>query len=473
MDELGALCRQNGWELAAVREGKTDEGLEFVRGCAADMGIVVGLHFPRGAWFSVPRLSILQCTLEHIPASDRGSVDGQKAGDKLARVRTVLHLAREGDQQVSRLQSRTFSLQPFDTPQSTALKVDLIAEDLLLAALRDWHPGERPRGEPVPDESAEAEHIPLQPRADFAAFRASRTRPAWKLLLRSTAYAGPLPLRNWRRRQRKRFPLVILCHHLISDRPHPMGLSTDGFLKQLGYLKRHYRLVSLREGIELLESGRIEEPTAALTLDDGYEDNFLCLRTVLRVEPAPVTLFVCSELIEKRQPFPHDVRDRREGFLPLTVAQLQQLAAEGIEIGSHTRTHFNCGSMDGAMLEKEIAGSRQDLERLLGQPVSYFAFPWGKPVNMSAEAREIAARSYAHYFSAYGGVNFPGRTEPHLVRSAHPHDLWELELSLQQMLEFQPAETRSSAAGEKARVGDAGPSRSKAEAPETQPRKAS
>jgi peptidoglycan/xylan/chitin deacetylase (PgdA/CDA1 family) len=112
------------------------------------------------------------------------------------------------------------------------------------------------------------------------------------------------------------------------------------------------------------------------------------------------------------------------------------MAVEGMEIGSHTRTHFNCGSTEREALEREIAGSRRDLEALVGEAIPFFSFPWGRPANMSGPAVEIAGKSYKHFFSAYGGVNFPGKLGPHLVRSAHPHSLWELELTLQQLLEM-------------------------------------
>ena len=330
------------------------------------------------------------------------------------------------------------SIDPFDAAVSLKLKADLLGEDLIIEALRDstlTTLPDNPNMQASPGENpvTSANPLRLEPRSRY---HAPRTRPAWKLALRSSAYLWILPFRNWTRRLRKRFPLVILFHHLVSDRPHPMGISTEAFLAQVRYLKRHYRLVSLAEGLRLLDSSSIDQPTAVLTFDDGYADNFLALRAVLRVEPAPVTMFVCPELIEKGHAFPHDLRDHREGFAPLSPTELRQMAVEGMEIGSHTLTHFNCGSTEREVLDREITGSRRDLEALVGQAVPFFSFPWGRPANMSAPAVEIAAKSYEHFFSAYGGANFPGVTGQHRVRSAHPHSLWELELTLQQLLEM-------------------------------------
>ncbi len=425
--ELGERCRRLGCELLTAAEFDAAANNDFVRSCRADLGIAVGARFTPAAVFRLPRLGTIFARL----------LSSGAAPWPLRLLVTVCRTTDRPETAVA-VRSRSFRTDPFDTPVSVGLKSALLGEDLLLEVMRDFSRGASPR-------SAQLGHAatvppPLLAKRGGASrhFQAPRTRPVWKLLLRSSAYLWLLPMRNWVRRLRRRFPLVILCHHLVSDQPHPMGISTEGFLEQLRYLKRHYRLVRLREGLELLASGRMEQPTAVLTFDDGYEDNFLTLRAVLRVEPAPITLFVCPELSEKGKPFPHDERDLREGFGPLTPAQMQRLAAEGFEIGSHTRTHFNCGSTDRGRLEGEIAGSRRDLESLLGRPVAFFAFPWGKPANMSAPALEIAETNYEYFFSACGGANFPGRTGRHLLRTAHPHSLWELELALQQLLEFHP-----------------------------------
>jgi peptidoglycan/xylan/chitin deacetylase (PgdA/CDA1 family) len=135
--------------------------------------------------------------------------------------------------------------------------------------------------------------------------------------------------------------------------------------------------------------------------------------------------------------FEHDKKWNLSNFFPLTWEQLKYLSRTGFEIGSHTRSHFNCGSTDRAALEREIAGSKADLEQQLGQPVEYFAFPWGQPENMSPEAVQLAQRTYAYFFSACGGVNFPSPngSPRHLRRRNQCDTIWELELQLQSLLD--------------------------------------
>jgi peptidoglycan/xylan/chitin deacetylase (PgdA/CDA1 family) len=94
------------------------------------------------------------------------------------------------------------------------------------------------------------------------------------------------------------------------------------------------------------------------------------------------------------------------------------MAAAGIEIGSHSSTHADLGATtDQRVLEEEIAGSRQTLQDLLGQPVRYFAFPFGDRRNLSVRAFELAfAAGYEAVCSAYGGYNLAGDDPFHLQR---------------------------------------------------------
>jgi peptidoglycan/xylan/chitin deacetylase (PgdA/CDA1 family) len=94
------------------------------------------------------------------------------------------------------------------------------------------------------------------------------------------------------------------------------------------------------------------------------------------------------------------------------------LAQAGIEIGSHTRTHANVGRIkDLDLLRDEIVGSRDELQKLAGTPIRYFAFPYGQHANLSPAAFALARESgYEAACSAYGGFNFPGDDPFHVQR---------------------------------------------------------
>jgi peptidoglycan/xylan/chitin deacetylase (PgdA/CDA1 family) len=263
-----------------------------------------------------------------------------------------------------------------------------------------------------------------------------------KLLARSLCLLPYAVVRNWRRRTRRSFPVVILYHHLVADRSHSDGITTDAYAAHVAYLRKHYRIVSLSEAVELLRSGHVDVPTVVLTLDDGYADNFLGLRAIVEQSGVPVALFVSTEQVRERREFAHDVSANLRGFFPLTPEQIVHMNESGFEIGSHTQSHFDCGSSDFAALRREIVESKADLEAWLDEPQRFFAFPWGQPANMSAAAVEIAHTTYPYVLSAYGGHNVPkaGARWWHLRRCPHPNSLWELELQVQSLLELREPE---------------------------------
>jgi peptidoglycan/xylan/chitin deacetylase (PgdA/CDA1 family) len=216
---------------------------------------------------------------------------------------------------------------------------------------------------------------------------------------------------------RRQEPVQILFYHRVADQ-HPNGwtMPTATFARQVAWLQRRFDIVGLAEAQQRIASGGNDRPTVCLTFDDGYADNLHFAIPLLLERKIPFTYFVCSDNVRKRRPFPHDVA----AGVPLevhTAEQVRQLAAHGVEIGAHTRTHADLGKLEGAELIREILGSKRELERIIGGPVRYFAFPYGMHANMSREAFQVARREgFTGVCSAYGGYNFPGEDPFHLQR---------------------------------------------------------
>ena len=62
----------------------------------------------------------------------------------------------------------------------------------------------------------------------------------------------------------------------------------------------------------------------------------------------------------------------------MSVAQLRQLRAMGMEIGSHTVSHPRLSEVDDDTAFRELRDSRDALENMLGEPVTSFCYPEGK-----------------------------------------------------------------------------------------------
>jgi peptidoglycan/xylan/chitin deacetylase (PgdA/CDA1 family) len=362
-------------------------------------------------------------------------------GNGLSMNRIQIHRVLSDGKLGEALSQRAWAVEPFDTPVSIELKARLLGIDCLIEVIRTEGAGtgllvqsittnHRASGNGL-NGSSPSRHLAVAARQRF---KPNFGRPWYKLAVRLLAYPA-LRIRNRRFARLKRFPIVILFHHVITDRPKSLGISTEQFLNHVRFLKKHYRIASLPEAIEMLHKEEVPQPTVVLTFDDGYQDNFLCLRAVAEAENVPITLFVCTKKVEEQAAFQHDL-DRGELTFPaLSWDQVRFLDRHQVTIGSHTQTHLDCACTDEEVLRREIVGSLEDLRRELGHEVPFFSFPKGKPQNMSTPARAIAGRVYPYLFSAHGGVNHAPLTRATILkRCDHPDSLLELELLLQSVL---------------------------------------
>lgn len=435
MKRLEQECARAGWVLTFTGEhnGVAVAGFSLKD---IDLAIVLGeFSAPPEFTLNASNGCIRACT--HRPGSN-----GNASGDALI---SIEHLAPDTGV-ASLIFSQLLPWQPFDGPLGFTLKADLITDDLLLQTAKCLLANNSEAAST--DVSNWANRI-LSPSLSQLQIQFKDTlqskpggkpcRSTWKLCLDSMLLLSPWMLgRNWYRRLRGRYPVLILAHHLVSDRPHRMGVPTENFWRQVLFLKKHYRIVSLSEGSELLRAGRIHVPTVVLTFDDGYADNFLGLRAVTNETEIQPTLFITTAPVETHREFDHDLATGKTGFLPLTWDQIVYWNARGAEFGSHTRTHFDCGSSNTENLQSEIIGSRQDLEAHLKKPVTFFAFPYGKQKNMSRAAMDSAASNYQYYVSSFGGESLPRgeKTVSHLFRKKFYGSPWELELELQSVFDL-------------------------------------
>jgi len=447
LDDLEAACKKIGAELLVTRDIHSSEALDFVRARSADLGLVYGTRILKPLLYNIPPLGSINIHKRKVPDYRGGGAVGLwELLDDQREIGVTVHRVVEKVDEGGVIHSTTIPIEPFDDLESLALKADVVGTDLIVATIRDFaRGGVKETAQTGPGKtlrSPTAEDF-LQMKRRLSARRKGYgnpyRRPPWKLLAKSLLFAIPVALRNRRYKRNADFPVMILYHHLVSDRPHRFGVSTSYFLRQVNYLLRHYRVVSLAEAVRLIREGPVPVPTVAITFDDGYADNFVNLRAVTEETGAPIGYFVATEHISSQSEFAHDGLFNESGFLPNTWDQIQSLQHAGYEIGSHTRRHADCGSTDPDFLRDEIAGSLDDLKSRLG-PTRYFSFPFGMPQNISPPAVEIACQHYDCVFSAYGGGNF--HTDPQRVmkRGNFPFTVWELELQLQSVLRPARAE---------------------------------
>ncbi len=242
----------------------------------------------------------------------------------------------------------------------------------------------------------------------------------WKSGLIGAYYYATLPgrrLSNCQMARNGNAPVMVIYYHRVADHtPNGWTMSNAQFRAEIDWLQANFDLISLDEAQRRVREGNTRA-SVSITFDDGYAENCEQALPLLISRRIPCTYFVTSHYLLTGEPFPHDVA-RGTPLPPNTIAQLSSLAAAGIEIGGHTRTHADLGKINTQQqLHDEIVGGRDDLEQALGINIRRFAFPFGLHANLNAAAFHIAREAgFAGVCSAYGGYNLPGDDAFHLQR---------------------------------------------------------
>jgi peptidoglycan/xylan/chitin deacetylase (PgdA/CDA1 family) len=235
---------------------------------------------------------------------------------------------------------------------------------------------------------------------------------------------------------------LIFHRVLASPDPLLMGeVDADRFDSICTWIKRWFNVLPLGKAIHQLYAGELPPRALAISFDDGYADNSTVAAPLLSKHGLPATVFVASgclnggcmwndgliDVVRRTGKKELDLRgldlgldglavqtmgERREAIdtliralkyrdpdvrqctvgqvalraqvtprtdLMMTTAQLQQLAAHGVEVGAHTVSHPILARLSRSQARAEIETGRSQLQSLLGRRVPLFAYPNGKP----------------------------------------------------------------------------------------------
>jgi peptidoglycan/xylan/chitin deacetylase (PgdA/CDA1 family) len=178
----------------------------------------------------------------------------------------------------------------------------------------------------------------------------------------------------------------ILTYHSLDASGSVISLSPSRFQEQMASLAR--------TGINVVPLSRIREcaGAVALTFDDGFQNFYEHAFPVLRKYGFPATVFVVTGFCGGKNNWPSQPAAPPVPVLPLmSWSELREIAAAGIELGSHTVTHPRLGAASGEELEKELQVSQSTLEDRVGKGVSTFAYPYGET---SPFVRSVTRRFY-------------------------------------------------------------------------------
>jgi peptidoglycan/xylan/chitin deacetylase (PgdA/CDA1 family) len=195
--------------------------------------------------------------------------------------------------------------------------------------------------------------------------------------------------------------LPVLAYHAVGPpldrRFTPWTVSERLLDEQLAALREAgYQLMSLSAALDLLDaSDRTASDQAspatprlvAVTFDDGYVDFAEAALPRLRQAGAGATLFVVTGYVGTSACWLPFESERRRPLL--SWSDLEAVASDGVEIGSHSRRHVELDAVPADVAREEIERSREEIAAHLAAPAC-FAYPFGYH---DASTRRMVARA--------------------------------------------------------------------------------
>ncbi len=161
----------------------------------------------------------------------------------------------------------------------------------------------------------------------------------------------------------------LMYHHIRNlTQPYDSDLNNysvtpQAFVEQLDWLQANgYHTVTIAQIADYLLYGvELPDKPVNLRFDDGWQNQLFAAKE-MKKRAMTATFFIITQAVA----YPY-----------MTPAQVKGLDSDGFEVASHTRNHpfLTRNSPDFAW--NQIAGSKADLEKLLGHPVRSFAYPFG------------------------------------------------------------------------------------------------
>ncbi len=186
-------------------------------------------------------------------------------------------------------------------------------------------------------------------------------------------------------------PMILMYHGVadVDEDPNLLCVSPSRFAQQMAWLaRRGLRGVGIGTLVGAMRAG-CQRGLVGITFDDGYTSVLESALPVLRRHGFGATAYIISDRVGTTNDW-----DEGPTWPLMTAGQVRELAAAGIEIGSHAATHMRLAGASPERLAAEVSGSRASLAALLGTEVRGFAYPYG---SMDAAARRaVRDAGYEH-----------------------------------------------------------------------------
>lgn len=169
---------------------------------------------------------------------------------------------------------------------------------------------------------------------------------------------------------------ILLYHRFGPTVADSMTITTSNFEDHLRYLKSNgYKVIPLRQLVAYVR-GQGPEPapkSIVIVADDGHKSVYSDMLPLVKKYNVPVTLFIYPSCISNAK-------------YAMTWDQLRSLQSTGLfEIQSHTYYHPNFRNEKKRLspaaytkfVDYQLRRSKEKLEKQMGRPVEYLAWPFG------------------------------------------------------------------------------------------------
>ena len=191
---------------------------------------------------------------------------------------------------------------------------------------------------------------------------------------------------------------ILVYHHIRSSvsvgsrAERRLTVTAEIFDYQMKYLQENgYYVITFATLVDSLDGvSELPAKSVIISFDDGWEDQFVYALTTLQKYRYNATFFVVTNSVGS------------PGCL--SWSQLRRLLVEGMEIGSHSRSHPRLDKINNpGILWDQIYTSKQILESRLGAAVDEFAYPYGSYNATTASTVRLAGYKTARA-CCVGGV---------------------------------------------------------------------
>jgi peptidoglycan/xylan/chitin deacetylase (PgdA/CDA1 family) len=186
---------------------------------------------------------------------------------------------------------------------------------------------------------------------------------------------------------------VVLAYHGVGhssehNDPEALRVAPDRFRLQLELLgEAGFSFVSVAELVRRGRGGTPPAGLAAVSFDDGMEDNLSVALPLLQAVRVPATIYVTTGLIGRPNPWLSPTLGARM----LTRDELRDLVRRGADLGAHSVSHRDLSKLAFVECLKEMTESKRTLENLTGAEVATFAYPYCRYGPAAREAAKAAA----------------------------------------------------------------------------------